>query len=311
LSQLTVSLDCEEKVNILCSKKTDWYTFVLFHKGLHLFLMLIKEQEKHKGFSCKTAECIIRQEIIACGKNIRLVSFSTMKLKNSKLVSEMMKTASQNNAGLLGNAVPLFKTYLLANLEVPPPLMFPVLDGTRTVALRTESRMCWLSWFLDPGGWSKIASVGLYFNFPGICTLSLLSAVQPSPTCLESSFTHSGLDFPISVINQDNPSLTGKSLGRFYGMLGQFIVFKVFVCTICGDINQDSHYVNRHLRKPKPEVAFDYAVLGCEKDTVWERIPPSPLSPMSILLMVDTEPYSLILRKKAMYYFFHCSDLGT
>ncbi|KAL6084067.1 hypothetical protein STEG23_003193 [Scotinomys teguina] len=28
-------------------------------------------------------------------------------------------------------------------------------------------------WFLDPGGWSKTAVVGLYFIFPGICTLSL------------------------------------------------------------------------------------------------------------------------------------------
>ncbi|KAL6068074.1 hypothetical protein STEG23_001427 [Scotinomys teguina] len=33
--------------------------------------------------------------------------------------------------------------------------------------------MCRLSWFLDPGGWSKTAAVELYFIFPGICTLSL------------------------------------------------------------------------------------------------------------------------------------------
>ncbi|KAL6071066.1 hypothetical protein STEG23_010456 [Scotinomys teguina] len=32
--------------------------------------------------------------------------------------------------------------------------------------------MCQLFWFLDPGGWSKAAVVGLYFIFPGICTLS-------------------------------------------------------------------------------------------------------------------------------------------
>ncbi|KAL6049831.1 hypothetical protein STEG23_009934 [Scotinomys teguina] len=31
-----------------------------------------------------------------------------------------------------------------------------------------------LSWFLDPGGWSKTAAVRLYFIFPGICTLSLV-----------------------------------------------------------------------------------------------------------------------------------------
>ncbi|KAL6038098.1 hypothetical protein STEG23_001147 [Scotinomys teguina] len=40
-------------------------------------------------------------------------------------------------------------------------------------------------WFLDPGGWSKTATVSLYFIFPGICTLSLddqyPAAVSSSP----------------------------------------------------------------------------------------------------------------------------------
>ncbi|KAL6064652.1 hypothetical protein STEG23_030349 [Scotinomys teguina] len=35
-----------------------------------------------------------------------------------------------------------------------------------------------LSWFLDPGDWSKAAVVGLYFIFPGICTLSLASSLS-------------------------------------------------------------------------------------------------------------------------------------
>ncbi|KAL6090846.1 hypothetical protein STEG23_013272 [Scotinomys teguina] len=34
--------------------------------------------------------------------------------------------------------------------------------------------MCLFCWFLDPGGWSKTAAAGLYFIFPGICTLSLI-----------------------------------------------------------------------------------------------------------------------------------------
>ncbi|KAL6092179.1 hypothetical protein STEG23_031071 [Scotinomys teguina] len=55
---------------------------------------------------------------------------------------------------------------------------FPIMEyrflKTRTAALRTKSWMCQLSWFLDPGGWSKTATVGLYFIFPGICTLSLI-----------------------------------------------------------------------------------------------------------------------------------------
>ncbi|KAL6089140.1 hypothetical protein STEG23_010242 [Scotinomys teguina] len=37
------------------------------------------------------------------------------------------------------------------------------------------------NWFLDPGGWSKTAAVGLYFIFPGICTLSLLASVDSKP----------------------------------------------------------------------------------------------------------------------------------
>ncbi|KAL6031174.1 hypothetical protein STEG23_009096 [Scotinomys teguina] len=41
-------------------------------------------------------------------------------------------------------------------------------------SLKNQERMCRLSWFLDPGGWGKAAAVGLYFIFPGICTLSLI-----------------------------------------------------------------------------------------------------------------------------------------
>ncbi|KAL6092042.1 hypothetical protein STEG23_022248 [Scotinomys teguina] len=41
-------------------------------------------------------------------------------------------------------------------------------------SLKNREPDCWLSWFLDPGGWSKTAVVGLYFIFPGICTLSLV-----------------------------------------------------------------------------------------------------------------------------------------
>ncbi|KAL6050750.1 hypothetical protein STEG23_015288, partial [Scotinomys teguina] len=40
-------------------------------------------------------------------------------------------------------------------------------------------------WSLDPGGWSKASTVGLYFIFPGICTLSLiLKCLAPgNPGC--------------------------------------------------------------------------------------------------------------------------------
>ncbi|KAL6084225.1 hypothetical protein STEG23_004919 [Scotinomys teguina] len=74
-------------------------------------------------------------------------------------------------------------------------ITLPGLTLLRTAALRTKCRMCRLSWFLDPGGWNKAAAVGLYFIFPGICTLSLLvyyidclSYVEPSLNMWDKAF---------------------------------------------------------------------------------------------------------------------------
>ncbi|KAL6093237.1 hypothetical protein STEG23_006767 [Scotinomys teguina] len=50
--------------------------------------------------------------------------------------------------------------------------------------------MCRLSWFLDPGGWSKTATVGLYFIFPGICTMSLKT---------QNDFIHILTDFSVGI----------------------------------------------------------------------------------------------------------------
>ncbi|KAL6079542.1 hypothetical protein STEG23_038097, partial [Scotinomys teguina] len=47
--------------------------------------------------------------------------------------------------------------------------------------------MCRLSWFLDPGGWSKTAVVRLYFIFPGICTLSLVLGPDNAACQLQAS----------------------------------------------------------------------------------------------------------------------------
>ncbi|KAL6043415.1 hypothetical protein STEG23_007995, partial [Scotinomys teguina] len=64
------------------------------------------------------------------------------------------------------------------SLEVLPPLMFPMTvtplgwDQDCSLKIR-EPEVPAPFWFLDPGGWSKTAAVGLYFIFPGICTLSL------------------------------------------------------------------------------------------------------------------------------------------
>ncbi|KAL6072893.1 hypothetical protein STEG23_002117 [Scotinomys teguina] len=45
-------------------------------------------------------------------------------------------------------------------------------------------------WFLDPGGWSKTTAVSLYFIFPGICTLSLIS--PPAPVAAELNLARDG-----------------------------------------------------------------------------------------------------------------------
>ncbi|KAL6043416.1 hypothetical protein STEG23_007996, partial [Scotinomys teguina] len=49
------------------------------------------------------------------------------------------------------------------------------LGRDQAAALRSESTPA--PWSLDPGGWGKTAVVSLYFIFPGICTLSLISSV--------------------------------------------------------------------------------------------------------------------------------------
>ncbi|KAL6039356.1 hypothetical protein STEG23_029016 [Scotinomys teguina] len=41
-------------------------------------------------------------------------------------------------------------------------------------------------WFLDPGGWSNTTAVGLYFIFPGICTLSLEDLAKCAKPYLDS-----------------------------------------------------------------------------------------------------------------------------
>ncbi|KAL6035162.1 hypothetical protein STEG23_027011 [Scotinomys teguina] len=63
------------------------------------------------------------------------------------------------------------------SLEVLPPLMFPMtvtpLGWDQDCSLKIREPEVPAPWFLDPGGWSKTATVSLYFIFPGICTLSL------------------------------------------------------------------------------------------------------------------------------------------
>ncbi|KAL6093526.1 hypothetical protein STEG23_007106 [Scotinomys teguina] len=41
------------------------------------------------------------------------------------------------------------------------------------------------SWILEVGGWSKTATVSLYFIFPGICTLSLIDGKDFNSSNLE------------------------------------------------------------------------------------------------------------------------------
>ncbi|KAL6051089.1 hypothetical protein STEG23_024596 [Scotinomys teguina] len=73
------------------------------------------------------------------------------------------------------------------SLEVLPPLMFSMTvtplgwDQDCSLKIR-EPEVLAPFWFLDPGGWSKTAAVGLYFIFPGICTLSLRTVCK-IPSC--------------------------------------------------------------------------------------------------------------------------------
>ncbi|KAL6091262.1 hypothetical protein STEG23_006396, partial [Scotinomys teguina] len=68
------------------------------------------------------------------------------------------------------------------SLEVPPPLMFPmtVTPLGRDQDCSLKNREPDVLALLVPGSWrlGQGAAVGLYFIFPGICTLSLVSVPQ-------------------------------------------------------------------------------------------------------------------------------------
>ncbi|KAL6052402.1 hypothetical protein STEG23_015789 [Scotinomys teguina] len=66
--------------------------------------------------------------------------------------------------------------------------------------------MCPLSWFLDPGGWSKTAAVGLYFIFPGICTLSLKpwNVYEWAPGVSEATLIKSHQHDYVKELNKDS-----------------------------------------------------------------------------------------------------------
>ncbi|KAL6089436.1 hypothetical protein STEG23_002079 [Scotinomys teguina] len=75
-------------------------------------------------------------------------------------------------------------------------------------------------WFLDPGSWSKTATVSLYFIFPGICTLSLIIRIpkRPSqrlnPICKskEPLFKQAQAQtFPVSNTADGRPSISSRN----------------------------------------------------------------------------------------------------
>ncbi|KAL6048966.1 hypothetical protein STEG23_028090, partial [Scotinomys teguina] len=93
--------------------------------------------------------------------------------------------------------------------------------------------MCRLSWFLDPGGWGKAAVVGLYFIFPGICTLSLMLTQDIVPiSTFEMAVCDTYYEIGRTVINSEVPN-AGHS-GAYVHML-VYVQARVHVCTcICG-----------------------------------------------------------------------------
>ncbi|KAL6058833.1 hypothetical protein STEG23_004927 [Scotinomys teguina] len=86
--------------------------------------------------------------------------------------------------------------------------------------------MCRLSWFLDPGGWGKTAAVGLYFIFPGICTLSLIGCTASGAETQEKTSPEHQARTPGSLFgrNQNSDARSGgadKFALRSYVVQGQ------------------------------------------------------------------------------------------
>ncbi|KAL6043348.1 hypothetical protein STEG23_034591, partial [Scotinomys teguina] len=107
--------------------------------------------------------------------------------------------------------------------------------------------MCRLSWFLDPGGWSKTATVGLYFIFPGICTLSLCEGTCPhiSHNGPLLDLTEEGINHECKLCNQmfDSPAklLCHLIEHSFEGMGG------TFKCPVCFTVFVQANKLQQHI----------------------------------------------------------------
>ncbi|KAL6081960.1 hypothetical protein STEG23_002214, partial [Scotinomys teguina] len=91
-------------------------------------------------------------------------------------------------------AFPISPAPIPSSKETEEKIMIVLGKENQNCSLKNRELDVPASWFLDPGGWSKAASVGLYFIFPGICTLSLLE--RP----LHYSVSHFISQAPLAVV---------------------------------------------------------------------------------------------------------------
>ncbi|KAL6074593.1 hypothetical protein STEG23_028658 [Scotinomys teguina] len=96
-------------------------------------------------------------------------------------------------------------------------------------------------WFLDPGGWSKTAAVGLYFIFPGICTLSLNDDF--SYLSGRSGFKQDNADLFIVEL-KEGPAIMG---GAIHGLLVLDAIKKQAEQAMVNEINKSTLSFNQKI----------------------------------------------------------------
>ncbi|KAL6069278.1 hypothetical protein STEG23_019737 [Scotinomys teguina] len=167
--------------------------------------------------------------------------------------------------------------------------------------------MCRLSWFLDPGGWSKIAAVRLYFIFPGICTLSLIKSELNAPVkrnpCMPQETLSCSLDGSphlaqvedeVDIRTWDlifhtekegqtaNVSYSGSAVNEVNYPVSEALNYDAFVMFSCGTVTTSTGELN------KQSVLIKITTGELNKQSVLIKITTGELKKLSVLIKITT-----------------------
>ncbi|KAL6091148.1 hypothetical protein STEG23_028601 [Scotinomys teguina] len=141
--------------------------------------------------------------------------------------------------------------------------------------------MYWFSWFLHPGGWGKAAAVGLYFIFPGICTLTLISPdleIDKPPVAVSEPSLFENMTLRRMVLDNDSSVKEFILLGLTEQPELQlplfFLFLGIYVVSMVGNLSLMVLIIlNPHLHTPMYYFLFNLAFIDfCYSSVITPRM---------------------------------------